>query len=50
MSWLRPGVQVPLATACTFGSLAAIILWLLRVDQLCRRAADAGVAHGEGPR
>jgi hypothetical protein len=43
MSWLRPGVQVPLATACTFGSLAAIVLKVLRVDQLWRPAADSGV-------
>jgi hypothetical protein len=34
---------VPLATACTFGSLTVIVLRLLRVEQLWRPAADAGV-------
>jgi hypothetical protein len=48
MSWLRPGVQVPLATACTFGSLAAIVLQALRVEELWRPAGDAGVVVAAG--
>jgi hypothetical protein len=43
MSWLRPGVQVPLATACTFGAMTAIVLRVLRVGDLWARAGDAGV-------
>jgi hypothetical protein len=41
---MRPGVQVPLATACTFASLAAIALRLLRIGALWRPAGDLGVA------
>jgi hypothetical protein len=46
MSWLRPGAQVPLATACTFGAMTAIVLRVLGVGDLWARAGDAGVAIG----
>jgi hypothetical protein len=42
MSWLRPGVQVPLATACSFAGLTLIVVRILNVDVLGGAVGDAG--------
>jgi hypothetical protein len=43
VSWLRPGFQVPLATACTFAAIASIVLRALGIDRFGEEAAEVGV-------
>jgi hypothetical protein len=40
----RPGVQVPLANACAFGGIAALVMHLMRTVDLTEEAFPAGVA------
>lgn len=41
---LRPGVQVPLANACAFGALAALVMQAMRTAELSPEAFPTGVA------
>jgi hypothetical protein len=41
---LRPGVQVPLANACAFGGIAALVMHAMRTAALSAEAVPAGVA------
>jgi hypothetical protein len=41
---LRPGLQVPLANACAFGGVAALVMHVMRTAELSPEAFPVGVA------
>jgi len=41
---LRPGLQVPLANACAFGGIAALVMHVMRTAELSAEAFPVGVA------
>jgi hypothetical protein len=41
---LRPGLQVPLANACAFGGIAALVMHVMRTAELSEEAFPVGVA------